>query len=134
MPTDLTILSATPLYAGLSALLYLALSVQVIRVRIRQQVMQGDGGDKVMMKAMRTHANCGEYMPISLILLLLVELQGAPMWAVHTLGTMFIAGRLMHAIGFGRHPQIIPMRQGGMILTFLMLLLSGLGLVAHTLI
>lgn len=134
MPTDLPPLSATPLYAGLAALLYLALSVHVIRVRIRQRVMQGDGGDKVMMKAMRTHANCGEYMPISLILLLLVELQGAPLWAVHTLGIMFIAGRVLHAVGFGRHPQIIPMRQGGMILTFMMLLLSGLGLVAHTLL
>jgi hypothetical protein len=83
---------------------------------------------------MRTQSNCAEYAPISLLLLLLVELQGAPTWAVHVLGVMFLAGRLLHAIGFGRTPQIIPLRKSGMILTFAMMAFSALGLIAHSLI
>ncbi|CUH63722.1 Inner membrane protein YecN [Thalassovita autumnalis] len=127
-------LAATPLYAGLAALLFLYLSVRVIGTRRSEKVSVGDGANKAMIKAMRTHSNCAEYAPISLLLLLLVELQGAPTWAVHVLGVMFLAGRLLHAIGFGRTPQIIPLRKSGMILTFAMMALSALGLIAHSLI
>jgi hypothetical protein len=127
-------LIATPLYAGLAALLFLYLSVRVIGTRQSEKVSVGDGANKAMIKAMRTQSNCAEYAPISLLLLLLVELQGAPTWAVHALGVMFLAGRLLHAIGFGRTPQIIPLRKSGMILTFAMMALSALGLIAHSLI
>lgn len=127
-------LTATPLYAGLAALLFLYLSVRVIGTRQAEKVSVGDGANKAMIKAMRTQSNCAEYAPISLLLLMLVELQGAPIWAVHVLGLMFLSGRVLHAIGFGRTPQIIPLRKSGMLLTFAMLALSALGLVAHGLI
>lgn len=127
-------LTATPIYAGLLALLFVILSIRVIRTRFQARVSVGDGGDKRVIKAMRAHANCAEYVPLGLVLLALVELQGAPVWAVHVLGLMLLLGRLAHAYGFGRTPQIIPLRQGGMLLTFGMIALAGIGLLGHSLI
>ena len=127
-------LTATPIYAGLAALLFVTLSVRVILTRRAERISVGDGANKAMIKAMRTQANCAEYAPLSILLLALVEFQGAPVWAVHLLGLMFIMGRIFHGYGFGRTPQIVPLRQLGMLLTFAMLILSGAGLLLHGLI
>lgn len=112
----------TALYAGLIALLYLFLSYNVVLARRSQRVSVGDGGDKLVRKRMRTHANCAEYAPIGLILLMLVEIQGMPLWLVHVFGLILLAGRLSHAYGFGSTPQIVPLRKLGMYLTLLMII------------
>ncbi|WP_209504544.1 MULTISPECIES: MAPEG family protein [unclassified Ruegeria] len=115
-------LAITPIYAALIAILYVALSVKVILQRRSDKISVGDGGSKLMIKAIRTHANCAEYAPISLLLIAMVELQGAAGILVHLLGLMLLAGRLLHAYGFGRTPQIVILRQAGMSLTFLAIL------------
>ena len=112
----------TALYAGLIALLYLFLSYNVVLARRSQRVSVGDGGDKLVRKRMRTHANCAEYAPIGLILWMLVEMQGMPLWLVHVFGLILLAGRLAHAYGFGSTPQIVPLRKLGMYLTLLMII------------
>ncbi|MCX8952174.1 MAPEG family protein [Ruegeria sp. NA] len=112
----------TPIYAALIAILYVALSVKVILQRRSDKISVGDGGSKLMIKAIRTHSNCAEYAPISLLLIAMVELQGAAGILVHLLGLMLLAGRLLHAYGFGRTPQIVILRQAGMSLTFLAIL------------
>ena len=112
----------TALYAGLIALLYLFLSYNVVLARRSQRVSVGDGGEKLVRKRMRTHANCAEYAPIGLILLMLVEMQGMPLWLVHVFGLILLAGRLSHAYGFGSTPQIVPLRKLGMYLTLLMII------------
>ena len=128
------VFSITPIYAGLLALLLVALSWRVIQARLRAKVSVGDGGDKGVVKAMRAQANCAEYAPMGLILLALAELQGAPGWTIHLLGSTLLIGRLMHAYGFGRTPQIISIRQLGMVLTFLMLCVAALANIAHAVI
>lgn len=115
-------LAITPIYAALIAILYVALSVKVILQRRSDKISVGDGGSKLMIKAIRTHSNCAEYAPISLLLIAMVELQGAAGILVHLLGLMLLAGRLLHAYGFGRTPQIVILRQAGMSLTFLAIL------------
>lgn len=115
-------LAITPIYAALIAILYVALSVKVILQRRSDRISVGDGGSKLMIKAIRTHSNCAEYAPISLLLIAMVELQGAAGILVHLLGLMLLAGRLLHAYGFGRTPQIVILRQAGMSLTFLAIL------------
>ncbi|MBT2130664.1 MAPEG family protein [Aliiroseovarius lamellibrachiae] len=127
-------LTATPIYAGLLALLFLYLSSKVIRTRQTEKISVGDADNKLMIKAMRTQANCMEYVPIGVVLLLLTELQGAPIWAVHLLGLMLLVGRVMHAVGFGRTPQIIPLRKTGMLLTLGMIALAALANIAHAVI
>lgn len=124
----------TPIYAALITLIYFALSWRVIRYRRANLLSLGDSGDKNLLKRMRTQANCAEYAPLALILILLVELQGAPGIAVHGLGLLLLAGRILHPLGFAVTPQKIILRQIGMALTFACLLLAALGLLGHALI
>ena len=111
-------LTITPVYAALIAFVFIALSLNVIRQRRRGKISVGDHGDKAMIKAMRTHANCAEYAPFGLLLIALAEFQGGGAWLINLLGLSLLAGRLLHAYGFGRTPQIIILRQIGMGLTF----------------
>ena len=126
-------LTATPLYAGLLALLLVFLSFRVIFYRFSARISLGDENDKNLRKRIRVQANCAEYAPFGVILLLLAELQGAPFWALHLLGGTLIAGRLLHAVGMGSTPQILRLRQAGMVLTFTMFMATALGLIGHAL-
>lgn len=124
----------TPIYAALTALIFLVLSWRVILYRRAHTISLGDTGDKNLLKRMRAQANCAEYAPIALLLILLTELAAAPAIAVHGLGAALVAGRLLHAYGFASTPQKIVLRQLGMVLTLGVIALSALGLLAHALI
>ncbi|MEH6644091.1 MAPEG family protein [Sulfitobacter sp.] len=124
----------TPIYAGLLTLVFLALSIMVIRQRFAVRTSVGDAGDKGMIKRMRTQANFAEYVPLGLILMLSAELQSAPAMAVHAMGASLLVGRICHAIGMSRTPQVFLLRQIGILLTFAMLALTALGLIGHALL
>ncbi|WP_170758745.1 MAPEG family protein [Ruegeria lacuscaerulensis] len=111
-------LSVTPVYAALLAILFFALSVRVISQRRSDKISYGDGGNSTMLKVMRTHSNFIEYTPFALLLIAMVELQGAGGLLLNLLGLTLLSGRLLHAYGFGRSPQIVILRQIGMVLTF----------------
>ncbi len=123
----------TPFYTGLMALLFLSLSYRVVQARRSQKVSVGDGGDRHVLKAMRTQANCAEYAPIGLLLLLMAELQGMPVWLLHVFGAMLLAGRGLHAYGFGSTPQKVPARIWGMYLTLAMIGVTAIANIGHAL-
>ena len=127
-------LPITSLYAALTALVFLALSWRVIRYRRANVISLGNSGDKNLLKRMRAQANCAEYAPLALILMMLSELNGAPPVALHTMGAAFVAGRVLHAYGFASTPQKIILRQAGMALTLAMIAAAALGILAHALV
>lgn len=86
-------------YASLLALWIVWLSFGVIKVRRAKKVRLGDGDDPELQRAIRAQGNATEYIPISLILLALLELNGAHMALVHLGGIAMLAGRLIHAKG-----------------------------------
>ena len=92
----------TALYAGLNALIMLALALNVVRGRTRAKVGLGDGGDAGLTRAIRAHGNNIEYVPILLLLLLGLEFGAWPAWLLHTLGLAFTVGRVTHAIGLNQ--------------------------------
>lgn len=116
----------TALYAGLLGLLYLALSVNVIRYRGQHRVSLGDGDDPVLRRQIRAHANFAEYAPLALILMALAELGGLPTWLIHLTGLLLLAGRLAHAWCFVLSRHNPPLRVAGMALTFSALLAGSL--------
>ncbi|MCH2163290.1 MAG: MAPEG family protein [Marinovum sp.] len=118
----------TSIYAAFLALLFIALSFRVIAYRRSNKISLGDEGNKSLMKRMRAHANCAEYVPMGLIVLALVEAQEAPSVAVHALGLLLLIGRVMHGYGFSASPPIMFLRVWGMILTFTMLALAAIAL------
>ena len=127
-------LEITSIYAALVALIFVWLSIRVIRYRRHNRISLGHASDNSLLKRMRAQANCAEYAPISLILLACFELTGAPSIAVHVLGVMLVAGRLLHAWGFSASPPVMAARVWSMGLTLLMILLSALGLLVHAVI
>ena len=90
------------LYAGLTALLVLALSYKVVKFRRANKIGIGDGGHQGLSIAIRAHANLIENAPIILILLMLAEMNGMPVYLIHCLGTTWIVARLLHAIGLNQ--------------------------------
>lgn len=87
------------LYAAMLALLIVWLSLRVIKLRRAKKVRLGDGGEPELQVAIRAPGNATEYVPISLILLVLLELSGAHVALVHSGGIAVLAGRLLHARG-----------------------------------
>lgn len=89
----------TALYGAMSALLNVALAANVSRVRAARKIFLGDGGDELMTRAHRAHANNAEYVPLAIVLLLILELSGGPSLMLHVLGGVLVTGRVIHAAG-----------------------------------
>jgi uncharacterized membrane protein YecN with MAPEG domain len=89
----------TSLYASLSVLLIVKLTLAVIKLRRKNRVSIGDGGKEELQLAIRAHANAVEYIPIALLLLLMLELNGAPKILIHISGATLLIGRIIHAMG-----------------------------------
>ena len=111
-------MTVTPLYAAISALLFVFLSVQVIRFRGTTKTAMGDGGHRTLQRAIRAHGNFAEYVPFVLILMALAELQDRSIYGLHFVGLCLLAGRLLHAYGVSQEPELFKLRVAGMILTF----------------
>jgi len=120
-------LVATPLWAALLVLLYILLTVRVMRGRYRTRTALGSGGDPALERAIRAHANFAEYVPLTLILLLTLELQGAWSWLVHLLGVLLLVGRASHAFGISSTEEVLVRRQIGTGATLTTLGVAALG-------
>ena len=75
---------------------------------------------------MRVHANFSEYVPLSLLLIYLVEASGAHPVLVHALGAVLLVARLSHAYGVSQAKENFKFRVFGMASTFSVLLISAL--------
>src|SRR3954449_9086648 len=69
--------ASTAYYAGLLALIYAGLSAWVVAGRLSSNVLHGDGGDSALLKRIRSHGNFAEYVPLTLLLIALLEANGA---------------------------------------------------------
>ena len=119
-------MKVTPFYAALFALLFFALSVRTLRLRKKLQIAVGDAGNKHMLRAMRVHGNFAEYVPLTLLLIFMVEGTGVPSVWVHAFCIALLAGRLSHAFGVGQVDEQFQYRVFGMAATFVALVGSAL--------
>lgn len=111
-------LTVVPVYAGLLAILFVALSVRVIGARRTQRVAIGTGADPELERRVRVQANFAEYVPFALLLLVMAEWRGAPGILLHALGAALLLGRAAHAWGMSRTPEDFRFRTAGMATTF----------------
>lgn len=118
MPT----LPVTAVVASILALLFLRLSWGVITLRRRHRVSLGSAQHDDLERAIRAHGNFAEYVPLCVLLLACLELNGAPWWLVALPGTALIAGRVFHAKGIHELPPNFSNRVRGMKLTLTTLL------------
>ncbi|HHF2917382.1 hypothetical protein D8S93_18090 [Vibrio sp. VGrn 2] len=110
----------TALYASILAILIIWLAVQVIKQRRLNQVAYADGGVEALQIARSAQSNATEYIPITLILMALLEFNSAyPTW-IHLTGIIFVIGRIIHARGILK--EDFKRRVRGMQVTFLVIL------------
>jgi uncharacterized membrane protein YecN with MAPEG domain len=110
--------------AGALGLIYLVLAARVVRGRWKHRVSLGDGGNDAMQRLIRAHANFGEYVPLLLILMALLEASGASRSVLAGAGVALVIGRIAHAIGIETPKAPNPYRFVGGLITFGMLLLG----------
>lgn len=114
------------LFVAINVLIVTLLAFNVSRVRLREQVSLGDGGNPALRKAIRAHANGVEHVAMFGLVVLALELTAGPAGLTGTLVAVFILGRLLHPVGMlGPTWQA---RRLGAGLTFLCELVGVLGL------
>ena len=122
------------MYIGLLALLMLTLAYLVVKMRQRFKVGIGDDGHEPLMLAIRTHANAVEYIPIALLLLICLENTWQLPWLTHLMGSTLLLGRVLHAVGLSRSKGESKGRFWGVVLTWLMILVSAIAILVYGLI
>ena len=113
-------LPITLLTAAASGAINLWLALRIVRVRVRDAVLIGDGGDDLLAGRMRAHANLVEYAPFVLVLLALIECARGSGMALAVTALIFVVARIAHPIGMDLRRSNLP-RAGGAILTWLVL-------------
>jgi len=120
----LTHMQVFALYAALNAAIILVLAVLVTRARRRHKVLLGDGSNPELLRAQRAHGNAVEYVPLVLILLLTLASLKASLIIIHVIGALLTFGRILHAIGLSRSSEASIGRAGGILLTWISLLIA----------
>lgn len=111
-------LPMTSIIAAILTIIFVKLSFAVIGLRRKNKVSLGSGGYDDLERAIRAQGNFAEYVPIGLILIACLELNGAPWWLVILPGIALIIGRLIHAKGINEPPPNFSSRVLGMKFTF----------------
>ncbi|TGD94607.1 MAPEG family protein [Methylobacterium nonmethylotrophicum] len=123
--------SLTAAYGAVLALLFAGLSAWVMARRLSANVLHGDGGDAVLLHRARSQANFAEYVPLILLLVGLLEAQGASRVLVHGLLVVLLVGRVLHPFGMtapANSARQFACRGGGILATFAVLVVAALAL------
>jgi uncharacterized membrane protein YecN with MAPEG domain len=91
-----TLLSITPIYVAILGLIFVPITMRVGFYRVSNKIDLGDGGDQVLLRIMRGQANFVETVPLVAIMLVLMELAGAPAVWLHSVGGFLVGGRVLH--------------------------------------
>ena len=121
----------TAAYASLLTILYVYLSIRIIRIRRGKKIAIGFSADKQLERAIRVHSNFAEYVPLSLLLILMLELQSVNKFVIIFPGLLLLIGRLIHAYGVSQQEEDFRFRVYGIILTFMTLIFSSIANLAY---
>ncbi len=119
----------TMLFAGLCALIQCALTALVSIRRKQAGIGLLDGGDKALQRRIRAHGNFSETVPISLLLMALLELRGLGAAWILVFGIGLTTGRILHAYGLivsDAKTSPSPTRLFGMMITLAVLSIEAL--------
>ena len=113
----------TPFYAGLLALWFVLLSVRVVNLR-RRGIVFGDNGEVGVIRVVRAQANFAEYVPLTLLLMGLLEVSRYSIYLLHALGLVLLVARVLHGAALSFGWQMRAGRIVGAALTFVVLLVE----------
>ena len=122
------------IYAAILGLVFVFLSVRVIRLRRLNQIALGYGEDQLLTRAARVHGNFAEYVPLSLLLIYFLEISTAPAGLVHGLGIVLVISRGIHAYGVSQPDEDYRLRVTGMSGTFAVIVIASLAILYYRLV
>lgn len=124
----------TSFYAALLGLFFVFLSIRTLRLRRKNRIAIGDGDNPVLQRAVRVHANFAEYTLMAVLLVAFVESFGYSSIIVHVLLLAFVMGRFSHAFGVSNIGEDYRFRVFGMAMTFGVITISSMLIVAQYLL
>ena len=89
----------TAFYTVALGVIAIALIGPIGPLRLKKQVSVLDGGDPDLLVAIRRHGNFTEHVPLALILMVIVELNGASSTLLHGVGIVLVVSRVAHPLG-----------------------------------
>ena len=125
-------LKIVPLYAAVLAGMFVVVSIRAIALRRSSKLPLGFQGDIALERRVRVQGNFSEYVPFALLLSAFVELRGSAPWLLHAMGVLLIAGRLSHAYGVSQIKESFAFRVTGMAMTFTVILIAAMAILAQT--
>ncbi len=105
----------TALSAAVLTLIYVKLLANVVKQRHKHKIGLGHGEEaqNSLLKAVRIHGNFSENIPLSLILLALIELAGINQIICALLGLTLIISRVLHYKGISKSSGVSKGRYWG---------------------
>jgi uncharacterized membrane protein YecN with MAPEG domain len=124
----------TAFYAAVFALLYVGLSSWVVAGRLSADVLHGDGGNETLEKRIRAQGNFGEYVPLALLLVALLEAAGGGTTLVRGLLIVLLMARVLHPFGMfapKNSPRQFACRGGGILATLAVIVVTAVALLGR---
>lgn len=115
-------LNTSGIWIACFSILYVLLTLHVVRMRWVTKTGLGVGEDRRMLKAVRVHGNFAEYIPLLLFIVTLLELRGTSANLLHGLYAVALLGRLLIIYGITKTSTFSPGRFLGNLLTYAVLL------------
>lgn len=115
------ILTTTLSAAAAAAIINIWLIVRCGQVRVSAKIVHGDGGNPLLARRMRAHANFIENTPLVLILIGAIELAGKGGNWLPYVAAVYLLARVAHPIGMERKDGN-PFRAGAIVVTGLTLI------------
>ena len=99
----MAMLSVSPIYISLLALLIIFLAYRVTTFRQSEKIPLGEhNSSKAMKSAIRAHANAVENIPIAAVLLVMLEINTVNPILLHIFGAILLLSRYAHAWGLSK--------------------------------
>ena len=116
----------TALYAGILAIyaIWLSSRAGLVRGKVGISILHGDNMERA--EKMRRHQNFVEYVPIALILIGVLEINGSNSIFLHGLGIALVIARVAHAKGLFHDNISHPLRAVGAGGTALITVIAGI--------
>jgi uncharacterized membrane protein YecN with MAPEG domain len=92
------------IYVAILGLLFVPFTMYVGLYRAKHKILLLDGGDQELARRIRAHGNFIETVPLALILIVLMELNGASAIWLHCLGITLVVCRVMHYLTIATNP------------------------------
>ena len=131
------IVPITALYAALMVAVLVCLTTRIGLLRAKTGISILDGGNTHLAVEIRRHGNFAEHVPLLIVLMAIVELNGGNSLFLHVIGVVLVICRIAHPLGLHHDRVQTPLRLIGAVGTSLstvalgvMALLQAIGVVA----